>query len=112
MKLLLDTHAFIWFVFNAKELPVPTRELLEDATSELYLSHASVWEMAIKVSIGKLNFPQQVTDLVVVQSQKDDIKLLSIELAHLALIEAMPQRPFRPLVNRSSASREPHSHQS
>jgi PIN domain nuclease of toxin-antitoxin system len=38
--------------------------LLEDAASELYFSHASVWEMAIKVSIGKLSFSTKVTDLV------------------------------------------------
>jgi PIN domain nuclease of toxin-antitoxin system len=64
MKLLLDTHTFIWFVFNAPEMPAATRDLLEDAASELYFSHASVWEMAIKVSIGKLSFSTKVTDLV------------------------------------------------
>jgi PIN domain nuclease of toxin-antitoxin system len=56
MKLLLDTHAFIWFVYNSPELPDKTRELLEDDSTELSLSLASVWEMAIKVSIGKLQY--------------------------------------------------------
>jgi PIN domain nuclease of toxin-antitoxin system len=60
MKLLLDTHTFIWFVFNAKELPAPTKMLLEDAASELYFSHASIWEMGIKVSIGKLSFSKKL----------------------------------------------------
>ncbi|MFN0118879.1 MAG: type II toxin-antitoxin system VapC family toxin [Blastocatellia bacterium] len=90
MKLLLDTHTFIWFVFNAPELPLPTRELLEEPTSELYFSHASIWEMAIKVSIGKLHFATKVTDLVTKQAQKDDIQLLPIKLSHLELIEALP----------------------
>jgi PIN domain nuclease of toxin-antitoxin system len=90
MKLLLDTHTFIWFVFNAPDLPLPTRELLEDQASELYFSHASVWEMAIKVSIGKLHFSTKVTDLVTVQAQKDDILLLPIKLPHLELIESLP----------------------
>lgn len=90
MKLLLDTHTFLWFAFNTPELPAPTRELLEDDASDLYFSHASVWEMAIKVSIGKLHFSTSVTDLVTKQLQKDDILPLPINYAHLALIETMP----------------------
>ncbi len=90
MKLLLDTHTFIWFAFNAPDLPLPTRELLEDATTELYFSHASIWEMAIKVSIGKLNFSQKVTALVTAQAQKDGLQLLPINLPHLELIESLP----------------------
>lgn len=90
MKLLLDTHTFIWFVFNAPELPQPTRELLEDPSSELYFSHASIWEMAIKVSIGKLHFADNVVDLAATQAQKDDIELLPINLPHLKLIESLP----------------------
>ena len=89
MRLLLDTHTFIWFAFNAKELSVSTRELLEDAASELYFSHASVWEMAIKASIGKLSFSQKVVDFVSAQVQKDDIQLLPIELSHIALVESL-----------------------
>jgi PIN domain nuclease of toxin-antitoxin system len=90
MKLLLDTHTFIWFVFNAADLPASTRDLLEDEASDLYFSHASVWEMAIKVSIGKFSFSQRVTDLVEAQTQKDDIQLLPIKLSHLDLIESLP----------------------
>ena len=90
MKLLLDTHTFIWFVFNAPDLPLRTRELLEDQATELYFSHASVWEMAIKVSIGKLHFSKNVTALVEAQTQKDDIQLLPITMAHLSLIESLP----------------------
>lgn len=47
MKLLLDTHTFIWFVYDSPELPQKTKELLEDGQTELLLSVASVWEMAI-----------------------------------------------------------------
>ncbi len=46
--------------------------------------------MAIKVSIGKLNFSTKVTELVVAQTQKDDIQLLPIKLSHLELIESLP----------------------
>lgn len=57
MNLLLDTHTFLWFAVASMghNLPQPTRELLEDKSHTLYLSVASPWEAAIKVSIGKLN---------------------------------------------------------
>ena len=70
MRILLDTHTFIWFAFNAKELPIATRELLEDAASELYFSYVSVWEMVIKVSIGKMSFSTRVVDLVTKQADR------------------------------------------
>ena len=111
MKLLLDTHAFIWFVFNAPELPTPTRELLEDAATELHFSHASIWEMSIKVSIGKLSFTEAVIDLVNRQVKQDDIELLPIKIAHLALIETMPlhhKDPFdRLLITQAQAENLP-----
>lgn len=90
MRLLLDTHTFIWFVFNARELPLATRELLEDAATELYFSHASIWEMAIKVSIGKMSFSTRVVDLVTKQADRDDIRFLPINLAQLDLTESLP----------------------
>ncbi len=90
MRLLLDTHTFIWFVYNAQELPDKTRELLEDESTELNLSLVSVWEMAIKVSIGKLQLAEKVTDLVTNQMTKDEIEILSITLPHLDLIETLP----------------------
>ncbi len=52
-KLLLDTHAFIWFVSNDANLPVSTKDKIESAEN-VFLSIASLWEMAIKLNIGKL----------------------------------------------------------
>ncbi len=56
MKLLVDTHTFIWFVTDSPKLSPMAKELIEDELNEKLLSIASVWEMAIKQSIGKLNF--------------------------------------------------------
>jgi PIN domain nuclease of toxin-antitoxin system len=91
MNLLLDTHAFLWFVVASLNhfLPQPTRDLLEDGANQLYLSVASVWETAIKVSIGKLRLPLPVTQIVSSQVQTGDIELLNIKLTHLDLIETM-----------------------
>jgi PIN domain nuclease of toxin-antitoxin system len=56
MRLLLDTHTFIWFFTDSPRLSDRVKQLIEDDYNEKLLSPASIWEMAIKHSIGKLNF--------------------------------------------------------
>ena len=54
MRILLDTHTFLWFIQDNPRLSARTQELIADPNNELLLSIASIWEIAIKVSIGKL----------------------------------------------------------
>ena len=54
MKLLLDTHTFIWFVENDKQLPIKSKRLIENSENEIFLSIASLWEIAIKLQLKKL----------------------------------------------------------
>jgi PIN domain nuclease of toxin-antitoxin system len=54
-SIILDTHAFIWFVDGHKEMPVHIRKMIENSSIEKYISIASLWEIAIKTSLGKLN---------------------------------------------------------
>lgn len=54
MKLLLDTHAFLWFIAGSPDLSATARTLIEDTENEKFVSIASIWETAIKVSIGKM----------------------------------------------------------
>jgi len=61
-RLLLDTHAFIWFVSNDANLPVSTRDKIESA-EDVFLSIASLWEMAIKLNIGKLTLQGAFEDI-------------------------------------------------
>lgn len=56
MRLLLDTHIFIRYVLNIQRLTAQIRTLIDDEDNEILLSTASIWEMAIKQSIGKLSF--------------------------------------------------------
>jgi len=53
MRLLLDTHSFLWFIEGSTRLSSRARTLIEDNTNDVCLSLASVWEMAIKISLGK-----------------------------------------------------------
>lgn len=87
---MLDTHAFIWFVYDSPKLPRKTKELLEDEQIELLLSTASVWEMAIKASMGKLTLMSRAADLAANQLQKDAIDILPITLPHIDLVESLP----------------------
>ena len=54
MKLLLDTHTFIWFVTDNPRLSLNAKTLIEDEYNEKFFSIASIWEMAIKQNLGKL----------------------------------------------------------
>lgn len=55
MNLLLDTHAIIWFITEADQLPENVKALIEDAGNECFVSIASLWEMGIKHSLGRLD---------------------------------------------------------
>lgn len=63
-QFLLDTHALLWLVQGSDQLPVSTLALIEDVDSDLYVSVASIWEAAIKQSLGKLQLKIALPDIV------------------------------------------------
>ena len=87
MRLLLDSHAFLWAITDSNELSATAREALMDTDNDLFLSVASAWELAIKASIGKLRLQMPLEDLL--QSAKHDIglRILHIELAHALAVQ-------------------------
>ena len=64
MRILLDTHAFLWFVMNSPELSPRARALIEDPENEVDFSVASAWEIAIKRSLGKLRLDDRIDTLI------------------------------------------------
>lgn len=64
MRVLLDTHTFLWFIEDHRNLSATARWIIEDDDTQPDLSVASIWEMAIKVSIGKLELRQPFENLV------------------------------------------------
>ncbi|MDJ0509892.1 MAG: type II toxin-antitoxin system VapC family toxin [Crocosphaera sp.] len=64
MKLLLDTHIFLWFIDGSSKLSKNAIKLIDNQTNESFLSIASLWEITIKVSICKLKLQLSVSDLV------------------------------------------------
>ncbi len=92
MKLLLDTHTFLWFAGRQQyvNLPQATSEILEDSTNSLILSYASVWELSIKASIGKLKLTESAANLVRFQQARTRLQLLPLELDHFEFLERLP----------------------
>ncbi len=99
MRQLLDTHSFIWFVMGNPRISTKVRERIEN--NENLLSVASVWEMAIKHSTGKLNFGLPFMVFVEQQLSVNNIELLNINLDHIAVVATLPfhhRDPFDRLI--------------
>jgi PIN domain nuclease of toxin-antitoxin system len=90
MRLLLDTHALLWFVWNHPNLSATARNLMSDPTNTLLLSAASIWEIAIKVSIGKLTLADPYDVFMQQAIRTTALTLLPIEVRHAAAMTALP----------------------
>lgn len=90
MKLLLDTHCFLWWFANDPRLGEHARDLVGDGENEVFLSAASSWEIAIKVSLGKLTLPEPPEQYVPSRLATQDIRGLAIEHAHALRVSALP----------------------
>lgn len=90
MRLLLDTHTFLWWDSQPSKLPAKVLALCEDAQNEMFLSVASIWEMQIKHQLGKLELNMPLDKLVSEQVQKNAIQTLPVQAAHVLGIAALP----------------------
>lgn len=85
MNLLLDTHAFIWFINGDEALPDKLKVAIQNLDNRCFLSIASLWEMAIKVSLGKLELKadfKQIAEFMEV----NEIEVLPITFVHLQML--------------------------
>ena len=87
MKILLDTSIFLWGLSAPEKLSVTARKAV--ASSERLLSVASIWEVLIKVRIGKLPLPAPAGDYLTTQMRANGVSVLSIKLAHVLQIERL-----------------------
>ena len=90
MRLLLDTHSLIWFFSGHPKLSATARQLMEDTTQQKLISLASVWEMGIKQSKGKLTLFLPLEDYIKEKIKLEDFELLPIQLNHLGVISTLP----------------------
>ena len=100
MRLLLDTHAFLWFTAGDRRLSQPARKAVESEGAEVYVSAVSVWEMAIKASLGHLTLPAPVSSYIA-EKVAEGYRLLPVTWAQAADVERLPfhhRDPFDRLI--------------
>ena len=90
MRLLLDTHTFLWAVAEPRKMSARAASALRNGSNELYLSAASVWEMAIKRSLGKLETDVPLGDLIEQGREKIQLRVLDVIAAHGVSVEDLP----------------------
>lgn len=90
MRVLLDTHALLWFSTADPKLSQQAGDIIADTGNELLFSYASVWEIAIKSSIGKLPLSQPVDSFLAAARRNVAFNYLRIKLVHLTATETLP----------------------
>jgi PIN domain nuclease of toxin-antitoxin system len=90
MRILLDTHAFLWFILDDPQLSTTARAIIEDPANDVEVSPASYWEIAIKISLQKYSLPQPYQQFMESQIAINDFRILHIEPKHTNLITTMP----------------------
>jgi PIN domain nuclease of toxin-antitoxin system len=90
MRLLLDTHALLWALYDHPRLGTRARELFSAPQEQLFVSVVSAWEMAIKKSLGKLQLSMPVERLVAERLPPLGVSLLPVTMAHVGRVESLP----------------------
>jgi PIN domain nuclease of toxin-antitoxin system len=90
MKLLLDTHTFMWWHSEPEYIPKNTLTLLQDPDNEVILSVVSLWEMQIKIQLGKLTVRDDLELMLKIQQEQNNISLISVTLPHILELKNLP----------------------
>jgi len=90
MKLLLDTHAFIWWDSEPARLSSRALTLCQDSENTLVLSVVSTWEMQIKIQFGKLKLGLPLAELIENQQRVNGLEILGIGLEHVLALDQLP----------------------
>ncbi len=86
---LLDTHTLIWYLEGNPNLSTTAKDTIETRTNHISVSPITYWEMAIKISLGKLRLSQSLSNIID-ESNRQGFHLLSIKKQHLLTVETLP----------------------
>ena len=89
MRVLVDTHVFLWWVEGDRALPAKVRAALADQHNECLISLVSAWELAIKASLGKLRLALPVKRYVVENVAANGFRMMDIQIAHVERVETL-----------------------
>jgi len=90
MRLLLDTHVFLWFITGDSRLPEPFKEAILDTENEVLLSVASFWEIVVKNQLGKLPLPESPGTYIPKERELHQISSLPIQESDLVQLASLP----------------------
>lgn len=97
MKLLLDTHIFLWYISGDERLPEDKRERIRNPENDVYLSVVSLWEAIVKYQLGKLHLPEPPESYLPLQRERHEILSLALDeasVSHLAQLPPVHRDPF------------------
>jgi len=101
VKYLLDTHTLLWIITDDQRLSKKAKKLFLDSNNSVYISIVSLWELVIKISLGKLRVEGEFEDFIKSHIIGNDITILNITVSHLGLLEKLPFKhrdPFDRLI--------------
>jgi len=90
VRLLLDTHTFLWFLLDDPRLSTTVRDLIDDPANDIEVSPATYWEIAIKISLGKYELPESYDVFIKREIATNDFRILPIEPMHTAALITLP----------------------
>jgi PIN domain nuclease of toxin-antitoxin system len=90
VKVLLDTHTFLWWNMDDLQLSKQARSIIASRNNEIYLSAASVWEIAIKTAKGRLSLPELPGDYVATRLKRYQFQPLAVQISHAAQVYELP----------------------
>lgn len=91
MRLLLDTHAFIWWDKAPNRLSGRALRAVSRSSNEVFLSVVSLWEMAVKAAGGKLELRATVREIFEDQQERNAVRVLQVEAAHVWALDDLPR---------------------
>lgn len=101
MSYLIDTNILIWFLTADPQLPIQINRVIEDEENTIFFSIASLWEITIKASLGKLKIPASLQEIYTDITDSNGFRLMPIKINHLQLLAKLPwyhRDPFDRLI--------------
>lgn len=90
MRLLLDTHAFLWWIDDDPRISEHAAELIGNGSNEVFFSAASGWELVIKNALGRIQFPSSIQEFILEQLARNGFQVLPIHLVHAMKVSELP----------------------
>jgi len=90
MNYILDTHTFLWSIFNSKRLPTHLKEIILNSDNSIYISSITFWEISLKYSLGKLELENVLPDDLPSVSKEAGFEILDITFEELASFYKLP----------------------